>query len=135
MLTFEQGHRLARLQLHVIHWTREALKKDGLHKSSEGYVEIGYCLPGMFMDEQSPYYQLQVYSYVLGPNRMHMWTDATIDGVLARGEAAVHQWTKALQHDAFERDMEKLMGADTCASEQIPPHPAFAEKTDNETPF
>lgn len=126
-MDFDTAVRIARLQELVKWGTREAMKEDGHHKSSEAYMEIGYCLPGMFADDERPYWQVQIYSYVLGPHRMHSWTGKTLDSALTLAEAAVDKWTEEYRHRAFERDMAKLMGEERDIEDQIPPHPGTPE--------
>lgn len=124
MMDFDSAFRAARLQ-ELVKWaTLEALKEDGHHKSSEGYMEIGYCLPGMFSNNELPYWQVQIYSYVLGPSRMHSWTGATLDAAMALAEAAVKEWTEEYKMKAFTRDMERTIPPEDDIEDQIPPHPA-----------
>jgi hypothetical protein len=123
MMRFDEAVRAARLQELVKWGTLEAMKEDGLHKSSEAYMEIGYCLPGMFSDDQRPYWQVQVYSYVLGPNRMHSWTGQSLDAALALAEAAVEEWTREYKFKAFQRDMEKMMPPEGDVEDIIPERP------------
>lgn len=49
---------------------------DGYHKASEGYVEVGY--PRYFDFAEYPdgaAKRVSIYSYVLGPQRMHEFAD------------------------------------------------------------
>lgn len=128
MMDFDTAFRAARLQELVKWGTLEAMKEDGNHKSSEAYMEIGYCLPGMFSDDNHPYWQVQIYSYVLGPNRMHSWTGKTLDAALALAEAAVENWTMEYKMKAFDRDMSKMMEPQGDVEDIIPetPHGAWA---------
>lgn len=122
-MDFDCAFRAAKLQELVKWGTLEALKEDGHHKSSEAYMEVGYCLPPMFSNDQHPYWQVQIYSYVLGPNRMHSWTGKTLDATLALAEAAVEEWVADYKFKAFARDMEKMEAPDEGADEQIPEPP------------
>jgi hypothetical protein len=103
----------------------EAMKEDGHHKSSEAYMEIGYCMPGMFSDSQEPYWQVQIYSYVLGPNRMHSWTGKSLDAALALAEAAVDDWTQEYKFKAMDRDMAQMMGSEGDVEDKIAAPPQF----------
>lgn len=123
MMDFDTAIRIAKLQELVKWGTLEALKEDGCHKSSEAYMEIGYCLPGMFSDDERSYWQVQIYSYVLGPNRMHSWTGKSLDAALALAEAAVGEWTYEYKMRAFDRDMSKMMGPEGDVEDDIPESP------------
>lgn len=123
MLNFDEAFRVARLQELVKWGTHEAMKEDGHHKSSEAYMEIGYCLPPMFSDDQHPYWQVQIYSYVLGPNRMHSWTGKTLDAAMALAEAAVDEWTREYKMRAFDRDMNNVVANEEDADDDIPAPP------------
>jgi hypothetical protein len=123
MMDFDAAVRVARLQELVKWGTMESLKEDGHHKSSEGYMEIGYCLPPMFSDDQRPYWQVKIYSYVLGPSRMHSWTGKTLDAALALAEAAVEEWTEEHRMRAFSRDMGKLVPPEDDIEDEIPELP------------
>ena len=123
MMDFDTAFRAARLQELVKWGTREAMKEDGHHKSSEAYMEIGYCLPGMFSDEQAPYWQVQIYSYVLGPNRMHSWTGKTLDAAMALAESAVDDWVEQYRLKAFERDMGQMVPQERDVDDTIPAPP------------
>jgi hypothetical protein len=126
MMDLDTAFRAARLQELVKWGTLEAMKDDGHHKSSEAYMEIGYCLPGMFSDDQRPYWQVQIYSYVLGPNRMHSWTGKTLDAALALAEAAVDDWTREYKFRALDRDMAEMMGPEGGVEDDIPASPHVA---------
>lgn len=128
MMDFDSAFRAARLQELVKWGTLEAMKEDGHHKSSEAYMEIGYCLPGMFSDERAPFWQVQIYSYVLGPNRMHSWTGKTLDAAMALAEAAVDYWVQEYRFKAFDRDMEKMMGSEGDVEDDIPQSPQGSEE-------
>lgn len=123
MMDFDTAFRAARLRELVKWGTLEAMKEDGHHKSSEAYMEIGYCIPGMFADNDAPYWQVQIYSYVLGPNRMHSWTGKTLDAAMALAEAAVEEWTEEYRFAAMNRDMEKMMGSEGDVEDTIPTPP------------
>lgn len=124
MIDFDCSFRVARLQELVKWGTLEALKEDGHHKSSEAYMEVGYCLPGMFSDDQHPYWQVTIYSYVLGPDRMHSsWTGKSLDAALALAEAAVNEWTSEYKFKAFARDMESVVPQESDIEDQIPEPP------------
>lgn len=123
MISFDEAFRAARLQELVKWGTLEAMKEDGHHKSSEAYMEIGYCLPGMFSNDDRPYWQVQIYSYVLGPSRMHSWTGKTLDAALALAEAEVEKWTQEYKFKAMERDMAKMMPQETDVEDTIPKTP------------
>ncbi len=46
---------------------------DGHHKSSEGHLEVHY--PNVFQEgDPMEANAIGIYSYVLGPSRMHYWT-------------------------------------------------------------
>ncbi len=123
MLSFDEAFRVARLQ-ELVRWgTLEAMKEDGHHKSSEAYMEIGYCLPGMFSNDDRPYWQVQIYSYVLGPNRMHSWTGKTLDAAIALAEADVGKWTDEYKFRAFARDMNKMEQQGDDVEDAIPDSP------------
>lgn len=111
-MSFDEAFRTARLQERVKWGTLEAMKEDGHHKSSEAYMEIGYCLPGMFSNDNAPYWQVQIYSYVLGPNRVHSWTSSSLDGALAKAEEAVDEWVKDYEFKAMTRDMDQMLAQD-----------------------
>ena len=123
MIDFDKAVRVARLQELVKWGTSEAMKEDGHHKSSEAYMEVGYCLPGMFSDDQTPYWKIVIYSYVLGPSRMHEWTGKSLEAALVLAEDAVGKWTENYRHRAFMRDMEKMMGPQPDCEDHIPPAP------------
>ena len=112
-MNFDTAFRAAKLQELVKWGTLEAMKEDGHHKSSEAYMEIGYCLPGMFSNDPNPYWQVQIYSYVLGPNRMHSWTGKTLDAALALAEAAVEDWTQEYKFKAMDQDFQKMVAPET----------------------
>lgn len=123
MLNFDTAFRAARLQ-ELVKWaTLEAMKEDGHHKSSEAYMEIGYCMPGMFSDGECPYWQVQIYSYVLGPNRMHSWTGKSLDAALALAEDAVADWTQEYKFKAMDREMSKMMPQESDVEDTIPEPP------------
>lgn len=134
MMDFDAAFRAARLQELVKWGTLEAMKEDGHHKSSEGYMEIGYCMPGMFSDGQAPYWQVQIYSYVLGPNRMHSWTGKSLDAALALAEAAVEEWTQDYKFKAFDRDMAQMMESEGDVEDTIPEPPSALVPHDGEKP-
>lgn len=123
-MDFDGAFRAARLQELVKWGTLEAMKEDGHHKSSEAYMEIGYCLPGMFSNNEQPYWQVQIYSYVLGPNRVHSWTASTLDGALAKAEEAVGEWTQEYKFKAMTRDMDQMMPQETDVEDTIPEPPS-----------
>lgn len=124
MMSFDEALRASRLQERVKWGTIEAMKEDGHHKSSEAYMEIGYCLPGMFSNDSAPYWQVQIYSYVLGPERMHSWTATTLDGALAKAEEAVDDWVKEYEFKAMTRDMDQMIAQETDVDDTIPDPPA-----------
>lgn len=123
MISFDEAFRAARLQELVKWGTLEAMKEDGHHKSSEAYMEVGYCLPGMFSNDDRPYWQVQIYSYVLGPSRMHSWTGKTLDAAMALAEDAVKEWTDEYKFKAFARDMSKLEAQESDVEDMIPEQP------------
>lgn len=123
MMDFDAAFRAARLQELVKWGTLEAMKDDSMHKSSEAYMEIGYCMPGMFSDGQQPYWQVQIYSYVLGPNRMHSWTGKTLGEAMSKAEDAVEQWTMEYKMRAFERDMGNEVPPEGDVADTIPEPP------------
>lgn len=129
MMNFDDAARLVKLQQRVWWATELALKKCGSHKSSEGYVELDFCLPGMFNDDK-PYWAIRVYSYVLGPHRMHTWTAKTIDGALTLAEDAVKKWAMPYEMEEFEMRMSELDPPDD-DFDDIPPPPGSPEAEQN----
>lgn len=104
-MDFDSAARLVRLRERVRWGTLEALKADGIHKSDEAHVELSYVLPGMFCDDQRPYWTVSVYSYVLGPRRNHVWQGVTTSEALALAERDVATWVAKYEMAAFERAM------------------------------
>lgn len=74
---------------------RHALVRDGCHKSSEGVVEItfGDAFARDFQPSVEPE-SVGVYSYVLGPSRMHYFD--SVDEALS----AVREWHRAEMEEA-----------------------------------
>lgn len=82
---------------------------EGHHKGSEGYVEVRY--PNYFERKDGAVYPeaigVGVYSYVLGPSRMHHFTD------FGEALAEVRRWHKAQveseceAHDCIEHKKEE----------------------------
>lgn len=97
--------RLTNLRARVITATREALKEDGHHKSSEGATELTVSLPSMFSDDQRPTWTVSIYSYVLGPNRTHDWHGASPEEAISKAEDAVDEWCRPLEMKAFAEAM------------------------------
>ncbi len=104
-MKFDEAARLVRLQERVKWATREALKEDSHHKSSEAAVSLSFCLPSMFADDQRPCWHIEIYSYVLGEHRNHQWIAATVPEALALAEADVDKWVFPYEMRAFERDV------------------------------
>lgn len=105
MMDFEQGLRVSELRSRLIRSTYDALKEDGLHKSSEAAIDITFCIPGMFSDDQSPRWCVMVYSYVLGPNRSHHFMGKSLNEAIAKAEDAVKTWCLGWEMKAFGERM------------------------------
>lgn len=105
-MSFDEAARVVRLRERVIWATREALKADGLHKSSEAHTSVSFNLPSMFDDDKSHYWGVEIYSYVIGPSRNHSWFGKTLAEALAKAEAAVDKWCFRYEMQAFERSVE-----------------------------
>lgn len=69
------------------------------HKTSEGLIEVHILYPNVFQSEyvgsDPEEYCISVYSYVLGPSRMHEFTGSTFDLAYAKAYLAVEQWVTA----------------------------------------
>lgn len=92
MLDFEINQRIARLQERVIRSTLYELKSDGGHKSSEAAISVSMHIPNMFQQEAGIEWSIEVYSYVLGPNRRHYFLGKTIGEAVSKAEDAVNSW-------------------------------------------
>ncbi|MEM8973629.1 MAG: hypothetical protein AAGD43_16345 [Pseudomonadota bacterium] len=105
-MEIEQAIRVARLH-ELLKWgTRKALEEDGGHKSSECYMQVGLCLPALFDDDQSTYWQVHCYSYVLGPDgRNYAWRGRTFDEAIGKAEEAINKWCFPYQMAEMERAM------------------------------
>lgn len=105
MINFAVAARLVRLQERVRWGTIEAEKTNPGHKSGEAWTQLSFVLPGMFADDRGPYWEVSVYSYVLGPNRQHRWQGGTAAEALALAERDVETWVVPFEVAAFEKTM------------------------------
>lgn len=119
-MSFDEAVRLVRLRDRVIAATREALRADGMHKSSEAAVSASFNLPSMFDDDQSAYWGIEVYSYVVGPSRNHSWFGKTLTEALAKAEEAVSAWCMPYEMERMDRLMSH---ASDCAVNNAPAMP------------
>lgn len=103
MLSFDETRRIIQLRERVRTSTYEAMKGDGHHKSGEGSVSVSFCLPNIF-DGDTPSWLVGVYSYVLGPNRNHIFHGKTLPEALAKAEDAVGEWCMPWEMRMFERE-------------------------------
>ena len=120
--------RLVKLQERVRRSTLTALKEDGHHKSSEATVSAELTLPGMFSDDQEPYWTVMVWSYVLGPERQHTWSASSLSEALALAEADVTKW-------CFSWEMKEFESAFDGWPDPQPDENAAHDSTDDEHPF
>lgn len=102
MINFEIAQRIARMQERLRSATYHEIRKDGGHKSSEGAISIAFCLPPVVSDERSPYWTVEVYSYVLGPNRNHTFIGNSALEALSKAEDAVAKWCFSAEMEMFE---------------------------------
>lgn len=71
-----------------------ALKRDGHHKSCEGWIHYSVEMPPT-LDNCAHHQQehiLQLYCYVLGPSRRYKWTAATASEVFAKATCEFASW-------------------------------------------
>lgn len=73
---------------------------DGYHKSSEGLIEVVTCYDNMFgakpeyVGSKPIYFMVKVYSYVLGPSRMHEFDGKTFEEAYKKAYEAVTGWVE-----------------------------------------
>jgi hypothetical protein len=71
---------------------RLAVKRSDCHKSSEGWLSIGWEWPNIFQTDQRPRAKIELYCYVLGPSRNYEWTGRTMEEAIARATADISIW-------------------------------------------
>lgn len=104
MIDFAEAVRLARLQERLRHATYHAIREDGHHKSSEGAIELSFCLPPVVGDERDPYWSLEVYSYLLiKEGRTQTFIGKSAAEVISKAEDAADQWCFRAEMNAFEQ--------------------------------
>ena len=112
MIDFETTQRLIRVQERVGRSTFHELRKDGHHKSSEGAVSITFSLPSVFEPNGKPTWTVEVYSYVLGPERNHSFHGSTAAEAVSKAEDAVAEWCFGSEMEMFEGACPVCAGRD-----------------------
>lgn len=102
MINFEEATRFIQLRESVIWATREALKEDDHHKSSEAACSIIFSLPDMFESDQRPTWSIQVYSYILGIGN-ETWSAKSLTVALALAENEIERELEPYKMKEFER--------------------------------
>ncbi|WP_300379670.1 hypothetical protein [Henriciella sp.] len=102
MISFEESTRLIRMRERLRASTYHEARKDGHGKSSEGAVSISFNLPPVVGDSEAPYWAVEVFSYVLGPSRLHTFQGATAGEAIGKAEDAVGKWCFLSEMEMFE---------------------------------
>lgn len=109
MVGFHEAMRLARLQERLRTATFHALAKDGPGKSSEGAVNLSFCLPPVVGDDRDPYWAVEAWSYMLCPDgRQETWIGTTAAEAISKAEDAIEQWCFAAEMEMFERGADPI---------------------------
>lgn len=104
IFTFEQSMRLTALQSRIWRALEEALREDGHRKSSDGIIELSFCMPPAF-DHSPPTWMLTIHSYVLCEmGRRESFSAPTIEGVLAMAEAYAAKICMGFEFRALDRE-------------------------------
>ena len=101
MLDFETAQRLVRMQERIRTSTYHEIRKDGVHKSAEGRVSLAFVLPPVVGDSRDTEWLVEVYSYVLGPERTHEFRGKTALEAIAKAEDAVADWCMMPEMEMF----------------------------------
>ena len=105
MISFDETVRLVRIQEKLRRCTYNALRKDGYHKSSEGNIELSFTLPPVVGDETSPYWAVEVYSYLFCPDgRTGTFVGQSAAEAISKAEDAVSKWCFAEEMEIFGRE-------------------------------
>lgn len=103
MIGFEESVRLARLQERLRSATYHELSKDGGGKSSEGAINLSFCLPPVVGDDRNPSWTIEVFSYLLCPDgRRETWVGASALEAISKAEDVVARWCFASEMEMFE---------------------------------
>ena len=102
MIDFEISQRLVRMQERLRTATFHEIRDGGGHKRSEGAVSLAFCLPPVVGDREAPHWEVAVYSYVLGPDRNHLFTATSALEAIAKAEDAVATWCARPEMEMFE---------------------------------
>lgn len=106
MIGFEEALRLARLQERIRSATYHELRKDGHHKSDEGFVSLAINLPPVVGGERAPYWTVEVWSYLLCPEgRSKTWRGLSPAEAIGKAEDAVGDWCFMPEMEMFETAM------------------------------
>ncbi|MBK1667007.1 hypothetical protein CKO28_02980 [Rhodovibrio sodomensis] len=65
---------------------------DGLCKSSDGDLQVGYTWPPVCHEDQRPKAYVSLYAYVFGPHRQYAWYGNSIDEVVRMARSQIIDW-------------------------------------------
>lgn len=90
---------------------------DGYCKSAEGLIQVTFAFPNYFElrdDEtlekgKSDFCQIEVYSYCLGPNRMHEFTGKTFEEAYEKAKEAVDSWVDEPDESDLSLPVQKII--------------------------
>lgn len=106
MISFEDSIRLVRMQERVRNATYHEMRKDGHHKSSEGAVTLSFVLPPVVGDERDPYWNVEVYSYLLCPDaRLKVFVGRSASEAISKAEDEIERWCTPSEMEQFTQRM------------------------------
>lgn len=104
MLDFDTAQRLIRLQERLRRATYHEMQKDGMHKSSEGAMELCFHMPPVVGDEAKPNWSVWAYSYLLHPDgRSERWFGDTPAEAISKAEDDIKKWCFGPEMEEFEQ--------------------------------
>ena len=107
MIDFEIAQRLVRMQERLRSATWHMIRQDGHCKSGEGEVTLSFIMPPVVGDDRTPFWRVQVYSYLLCPDaRSEIWDGKTALEAISKAEDAVRVWCMGAEMEMFEQGME-----------------------------
>jgi len=106
MISFDEATRFIRMQERLRNATYHEMRKDGMHKSSEGAMSISFNLPPVVGDERDPYWSVEAYSYLLCTDgRSQTWIGKSAGEAIGKAEDAVANWCMSAEMEQFGQAM------------------------------
>lgn len=105
-MTIDEAMRLASLREQLFRCIEDELKKDGMHKSYEGAIDVTLSFPPIFERSNQPEWTITWHCYIVPESgRHHSWSGRTLAEAIAVAEAAARKIAFPYEMERFERDV------------------------------